>query len=609
MTMKRCIAVTLFSITVVFLFHSLFSCTKTDQTETPAHTADQGTNGSVIADAETPVVAPSGTDVYKDADPSAPDSESEQIAVTTSPPDAEIFLAGKRLGKGYHLDTYEHGRTLAFNIRKIGFQDKTLTITVYNDIPKNYAVTLEPLTKHIDISATPRDATILLNGREVGTGYFSGTFNHGTRLSFSITHEGYKAKTLTFTVGAETANNYRVTLERIIIRATVRIRATPEAAEIRLNGRPVAAGRFMQDFDVGRTATFSIVHPGYQPETFNVVVTPGMAPIEVTLRKITIQVKSQVSRSGFVGSLITDGKTVFGSNSDGEIIAFTPEGDTLWTVGTTNNPNKHSHPVLLDDTILFSGIRAFVAADPRTGTILYSRKLEPHEAHPEGRYAVEFDGKALYPTDRSLDIIDIATGEIGPSIPLPFGSKMSPGVWHDRILIIDGQGSLLFINPQENPPMVESLPTTVTQPVASGVTVFKEKAFFCGITGKVVCADLLLKKILWERQLPGNISVTNDLPAGPAGVYVYSNGTIHGLSMLDGGDLFNPITSVTSPPLYHKNTLYYGTSSEVVIRSAARGELKNVIVTGEKTTARPVILENNTLVVGTDTGKVIVISP
>ncbi len=258
----------------------------------------------------------------------------------------------------------------------------------------------------------------------------------------------------------------------------------------------------------------------------------------------------------------------------------------------------------------FSGSREFIIADASSGEIITRADLSGSSAHLFGRRTVDFDrNTALFPTNDTINLIDKRSGATVKEVPVPKGSRMTPGVWDGKIVITDQQGALLVIDPEKAGTVEASVTTSAVQPVAAAVTIYRDKAFFSGRKGTVVCIDLNLQRVVWERRLPGNASVFTDVQVGPAGAYVYSKGAIYGLSMVDGNELFAPITGVTSPPLCHNNRLYYGTPNEVVIRNAANGTVEQVFTIDDQTTARPVVTGSGKLIVGTKIGKGFVLNP
>ena len=105
-----------------------------------------------------------------------------------------------------------------------------------------------------------------------------------------------------------------------------------------------------------------------------------------------------------------------------------------------------------------------------------------------------------------------------------------------------------------------------------------------------------------------------DIEIGGSGAYVYGrDGTIYGLNIADGSDLFTPIRGASTPPKYLRSgaLIVYGTrDSKLVFASASNGATgKSLAVDGVLTT-RPVEIPGDTLITaGTKQGSVLLIEP
>lgn len=536
----------------------------------------------------------------------------EEIVIRTTPADAAIYIEGRRVGSGSYADKFDIGERLSVSVRKAGYQEEQLSIRVTEGSGGIYSVNLREKTEQITVRTDPRSAVIYLNGSQVATGYFSDEFRVGETLSFAFENEGYNENSLNVSVQEGNSRTYTVSLEKAIVTEEVTLRTTPSDAVIYLNGSRVGTGRYAKDHEAGDRLSFRIEREGYEPQTRDVTVRSGMGAVAVRLEKKTIERTIQFSGGLIVGSLATDGNTIYGANNHGVLSAASLTGDKLWSINTKNSPNENSYPVIIDGNIYFSGSREFLIVNGADGSILNREPLSGSTAHLFGRRVVEYGSRALFPTNDTINIIDKNSGRLLQQVNISKGSRMTPGTWAGSIVIADQQGALLLLDPDNSSSPVEAtISTNAVQPVALGVAIFKDKAFFSGRKGTVVCADLNMKRTLWEKKISENASVFTDIQVGAAGAYVYSKGTIYGLSMLNGGELFSPVTGVTSPPLYHDNKLYYGTPNQLVIRNAASGSVERVVDLGSKLriSARPVMTDSGKLLIGTESGAVFVINP
>lgn len=537
--------------------------------------------------------------------------KTEQITVQTSPRNADIYLNGRRVGSGTFTDTFRLGEQLSFRVRETGYEEETISLSVREGMENSYNVNLQPLTEEIIIRTDPRSAVIYLNGSQVATGYFADEFRVGETLSFTVRKEGYNENSLNVSVQEGSSRTYTVSLEKSIITEDVTLRTTPSNAVIYLDGRRVGTGRYSDEHEAGERLSFRIEQEGYETQTRDVTVRSGMEAIAVRLERKTIERTIQFSGGQIVGSLIADGDTIYGANNYGVLSAVSLSGDKIWSINTKNSPNENSYPVIIDGNIYFSGSREFIIVNGADGSILNREALSGSTAHLFGRRVVEYGSRVLFPTNDTINIIDKNSGRLLEQVNVPKGSRMTPGTWDGSIVIADQQGALLLLDPDSNSPVEATISTSAVQPVALGITVIKDRAFFSGRKGTVVCADLNMKRTLWEKKISENASVFTDVQAGPAGAYVYSKGTIYGLSMINGSELFSPVTGATCPPLYHDNKIYYGTPNQLVIRNAASGSVERVIDLGSKVriSARPVMTNSGKLLLGTEDGTVFVINP
>ncbi|NOY08150.1 MAG: hypothetical protein GXP33_04830 [Spirochaetes bacterium] len=109
-----------------------------------------------------------------------------------------------------------------------------------------------------------------------------------------------------------------------------------------------------------------------------------------------------------------------------------------------------------------------------------------------GRHVVGYDQKGLFPTDSAIKILNITTGNTIKKIKIPGGSKMTPAIYKNTILMANQQGVFYKINPNSGK-IITKLQTKAVQPVAVAVTVHGDKAFFPGRRGTIVCINLAEK--------------------------------------------------------------------------------------------------------------------
>ncbi|MEW5817263.1 MAG: PEGA domain-containing protein, partial [Spirochaetota bacterium] len=533
-----------------------------------------------------------------------------KIKIQTIPADAAILLNDSEVGQGTYSGSYEEGTELAFLIKKDGYEDQTLKVDVVQGPEKTYTVNLKRLMNRVEIRANPPDANIVLDGRVVGRGSYTGSHEVGSRLDFTVKKEGYDDQILTLNVSQTADNTYSVSLNKTIIMSKVQIRTNPPDASIQLNGREVGTGSFSDTYQEGTRLSFTVGKTGYEKETLNITVS-GTArnDFTVTLKPMPIESIISLSDSKIVGSITTAGSRIFAVDSHGTLSGVDISGNKLWTVSTQNSPNENSFPVVIGDNVYLSGARELVIVNSSSGKIVSRTPLEGASAHLFGRRVVPFGNQALFPTNDTINLIDLISGATNREIAVLKGSQMTPAVWRNKLVIVDQQGSLLIINPDGKGTVEAEITTSAVQPVALAVTVYDNKALFAGRKGTVVCIDLNRQTVLWEKKLPGSASVFTDIECNSSVVFAYAKGTIYSLSMTSGQDMFDPISAVTSPPLLEGNKLYYGTSGKLVVLNAGNGKPLSSVNTGKASiTTKPAVITNK-VIAGTDDGKILIMNP
>ena len=150
-----------------------------------------------------------------------------KIVLQTRPTDAEIFLDGKRVGRGRYSGEFPFSRNLNFRVSRSGYVDKSLTLRVADAQDSAYILELGEQTRRIVVRTIPADAEIILDGRIVGRGTFSRLFPLSGRVALQIRKEGYKPQILTIDVREAKTTPYSVTLKGMPITSRLQICEAP----------------------------------------------------------------------------------------------------------------------------------------------------------------------------------------------------------------------------------------------------------------------------------------------------------------------------------------------------------------------------------------------
>ena len=512
----------------------------------------------------------------------------------------------------------------------------------------------------ISLQIEPKEARIQLNGEAAGKGKFSGIYTEGETLSFLVSSEGYKDHSLDISVSEETGKLYKIQLAKLpkeepaeepaesaeaapekeekpaetaeaepdegpsetaaaavkaekeepkIVTFPVTIQTVPGNAEITVNGTKAGTGTFRRSYEEGTKLDVAVQQRGYNPEAFTLTVGKTAINRRVALKVKTIQFDLTLSAGQIVGTVVSAGGMLYAADSGGTVSSADAEGRKRWSFTTANAPNENSYPVPVGGNIYFTGSKELVIANAANGAVVSRVPLDAQAAHLFGRRVVPSNAGILLPTNESIRIINAANGAASGEIPVPKGSRMTPAVWNNKIVIADQQGSLLVLNPNSKNPVEAEISTAAVQPVALAPAIYGNKAVFSGRKGTVVCIDLSSKQVLWEKKLPGGASVFTDIACNGSGVYAYAKGTIYALNFNTGADLFAPVSGASSPPLCAGNNIVYGAGRQLVIRNAANGSVvKSIAVPGGNISTKP-HREGENYIVGTEGGHLLYIHP
>jgi outer membrane protein assembly factor BamB len=402
---------------------------------------------------------------------------------------------------------------------------------------------------------------------------------------------------------------------KVIQRETIQLSVNPPDAEILLNGSFVDRGSFTGEFEHGESLTFVMRRSDYYEKRLSLLVRDGMqTSYSVVLEAREIAGSYSVSERRIIGMLAVGRDIIVSADEKGQLTALNINGRRLWSLPTQNDSNAAGFPVMIGDRVYFSGPKEFVIAHARSGSVVHRESLDENSCHLFGRRIVELEERGLYPCSDELRIFDLQSGKIQEQIPIPEGSRMTPAVYRGNVLLVNQKGEFLVIDPVRRGIFL-TIPTSAVQPIAGAVEVYTDArrgdlAFFGGRRGTIVCVSLSRKKVLWERALlkDKTSTVFHDLEVGQHGVFVYSEGRLHGLSLDNGQDLFEPIEDLSAPPLYERGRIYYGTQTRqfVVADPVSGGAIESLYVTSRIST-RPVVQDGKAYV-GTEAGQIIAIN-
>ena len=517
----------------------------------------------------------------------------------------------------------------------------------------------------LSLKVVPDDALILLNGRQVGRGLFSGIFPEGEELTVMIEREGYGTQRISYTISKSTAKHYTYQLKELDRQSEaapkpdagvpaegpavsaetdipvdvageeaavqepaevqtvamaeqpvekeligIRIQVRPRDASLTVNGERAAGGEFTGSFPEGSTLRVEGRRRGFSTESMLVNVRAGGSLVyTLNLEARPIESILSVSDRELIGSIAAGGRFFYTSDAEGTVYAATPGGRLAWKVPTANASVQNSFPVYAGNRVYFTGPRELVVIDAADGTVVTRRSLDSRTAHLFGRHLVAYGGRRLLPANNEIIILD-GNGNVQRSIGLEgSGSRMTPAVWKNRILTVDQNGTFLIIDGASGK-VESSISTSGIQPIALSITIQDDLALFSGRKGDVVCINLAEGAIEWETRLSSSsVQVYSDIVCSATGAFVYAEGSVYALDLRDGSPLFDPLRHITAPPAVIGNTLVCGSGdNRLLLIDPSGGDILKALDIRGTVSARPVEL-NGMIAVGTSEGKLIVLNP
>lgn len=596
----------------------------------------------------------------KDDSPELSKTRLRKVAVKADPADTSILLNGESAGKGSYSALFEEGSSLTFTLQRDGYTDYEFSISVSSDSARLYNVKLASLSSQAPTPPAAPQVPPASSAPEPQT--------EAAPEAQSVPARSEEPQPRTETVPpaavaaspappapespppAPAAASPRTEVPRQpaprpqpvsqsepTARTEAEIPAQPEppseprpapagpeTVRISLTASPADAvvqldrgisgtGRASVEAMPGDRLSVTVSRRGFTEERITLEVGDSPVSRHIVLQKQPVLFSSSASQTILIGLAASDG-LLLASDARGTLSAVDLDGKILWRTESSNRPNENNLPVVAGTRLVFSGSRELLIADLVTGKALQRIPLESSRSHLFGRRAVPYQDKILYPANNSLDFLDPATGSFSRFADLgTAGSRMSPGIYRDMILIADQEGTFLMIGAGGR--LETSIPTGALQPLAQAVSVHDDRAVFSGRRGDVVCLDLQKRAVIWEKSLGDTgVAIATDIAVGDSGIYPYGmDGTIYGLDPDDGTELFTPIRGAATPPLILDGSrqFVYGTRDrKLIIAAADTGTTSKSLDLPEQASTRPVIIPGDSLIaLGTREGHVILIEP
>lgn len=195
-------------------------------------------------------------------------SAPEQVTITINPTPAEAQV--KLNGSVQKSIEVLKGSEVTYEVSADGY--KTKTETIFADQTKTVDVVLEADLVSFQITSTPPEATITING----AGENPVSVPRGSTVTYSVAAEGYETKSDSVQVDEDT--NLQVTLSKV--KVTITITPTPDDAQVKLN--EVVQSSITVDY--GTSVTYEVSKQGYVTKSETITATETKT-IPITLEE------------------------------------------------------------------------------------------------------------------------------------------------------------------------------------------------------------------------------------------------------------------------------------------------------------------------------------
>lgn len=217
--------------------------------------------------------------------PQRPEPEPEpvevELQVSVDPPDAQIFIDGRRRGRGTASREFEAGEEVTLRAELDGYDTIEETVVIEEGMdPVSFS--LSRTIAGIRVEAIPNDATIEINGSSVGEGSATAEFPLGEEVTVVVSRDGYETIEQTVTVEG-TADPVRFELERLI--GTLMVSVSPDDASIRVDGRRLGTGSVSEEYPVGTELEVELERDSYATLSVPVTIQEGVNRLEYELSR------------------------------------------------------------------------------------------------------------------------------------------------------------------------------------------------------------------------------------------------------------------------------------------------------------------------------------
>ncbi len=530
--------------------------------------------------------------------------EKREVFLKVEPSDAVLYLDDNELGEGPHRKLYPLGSSMVFTARRDGYNPGSIEVLVEDKSTNEYLLTLSRGPRPFKLIIFPDDSEITIDGISVGLGSFSGEYVFGTDIKVEVRNEGYKSLNKTFTLDESVPNELSIDLELLDI--SLSVTSYPNDAVISINGRIEGKGKTTVSYPFGSEIDVVVERKGYESTSFIVDISET-DPVkrDVRLKALAVFGKYQLGSTALVGELVVLENKIISADRAGFLYGISMEGTEKWTLNTANRNNETSCPVSAGNKVLLAGTKRFVAVSASSGSVAFQKDLGSEDSLPFGNKPLYTDNSIVYPEQTGLRFLDPDNFSETGFIPLPELLMTTPSIQGDIIYAVDFIGTLYAVS-LSSQSILWSSSTPLKQPAGLSLTLSKGKGFIGDTKGNVIAVNLEDGKVLWSvkmsKMVTSNIAVSENM------IYVWSDGAVHILSIIDGSETVESFSGAVTAPLVTESRIYYGNNqNKLLVYNIETLELVYEYQLDSTITTTPLKIDK-LIVLGLDSGEIMIIN-
>ncbi|WP_094227363.1 PEGA domain-containing protein [Methanolobus psychrotolerans] len=220
-----------------------------------------------------------------------------QIAVSTTPPDVDIYLDGKYVGRSpMTISSVMKGKHTVL-LKKDGYNDLSTSVDVTADSQSSLSKELSQKTGSVSISTDPRSASISIDGRYTGVSPLTLDALIPGSHTIALSMNGYRDVSDSFYINAGTSTTYSMVLVKK--NGNIDIDSAPSGASVYLAGTYKGVTPMYIENIPPETYNIRLIKEGYKDLDRTVTVKDGAtASVSVSMDRLSLSEKVTATVSG-----------------------------------------------------------------------------------------------------------------------------------------------------------------------------------------------------------------------------------------------------------------------------------------------------------------------